>query len=164
MSMAYSGITSILAQDSPTASDGGGGAGMVHCNRMVDFRDAIQKHKGLGAAAQKKAGKAIHGKMGEEHDRFLLTVLGLLDSGDIDVTDARSLLRQKVYDKLPQEWKDQTDLALMNIAHLLEDIVEFRLSKLTPDESPQLQTMIEHLWQMKQRIESKGKGFDVFKF
>lgn len=129
---------------------------------MTDLQHLYDKHRHLPEEEQKKAGKAISGSMGDEHEEFLKTVLKLLKSKDIDPADPKSFLNQKVYDTLSQQEKDQIDLSLMNLAQMLEDIVEFRLSKDTPDSSPQLQTMIEALWQMKSRIEEKAG--DVLKF
>jgi hypothetical protein len=50
---------------------------------------------------------------------------------------------------------------LPTIALQLGQIEHFYRSKDTPNASVELQNMIEHLWQMKQRIED---DYDVFKF
>ncbi len=128
---------------------------------MADFNDLIQKHSDLPVEEQKKAGKAIHGDMDDEHKKFLQLLIGLLDRKEIISADAQSMLKRDVYDKLPQEWKDKVDLALGNIAEQVRLIETFYRSTQTPDSSPHLQTMIAYLWQMKQRIE---ETHDVFKF
>lgn len=99
--------------------------------------------------------------MDKEHANFLKTLVKLLDDGEIIASDPQSLLKKNVYEHLPEEWKDTVNLALVNIAEQVRLIENFYRSKETPNESPQLQTMIEHLWQMKQRIE---ETHDVFKF
>ena len=129
---------------------------------MADITSLYDEHKGLPEEAQKKAGKAIAGSMRGEHQAFLETLLKLLESKHIDPADPKTFLNRAVYDALPEPSQDAIDLALMNLGHQLEDIVQFRLSKETPDSSPQLQTMIEQLWQTKGRIEDKAG--DVFKF
>ena len=123
---------------------------------------AIAMHRDLSEDAQRAAGKAAAGVMDAKHQAFLDLLLGLLQKKVIDPKDPRSFLNDAVYEKLSEAEKDGIDLALMNLGHLLEDVVEFRLSKATPDASPQLQTMIEQLWQMKDGIEQKAG--DVFKF
>jgi hypothetical protein len=128
---------------------------------MPKFDDAIQQHKDLPEDKQKKAGKAIAGDMDDEHANFLKTLISLLDKGEIKASDKDSMLKHNVYDTLPQEWKDKVDLALINIAEQVRLIEDFYRSKQTPNSSPHLQTMIEQLWLMKQRIE---KTHDVFKF
>ena len=85
----------------------------------------------------------------------------MLDQKEIDVMKPASFLKMEVYNRLDEEWKSRVDLALVNIATLLSHIVEFRLSKKTPDQSPELESMISTLWLMKQRIE---ETHDVFKF
>ncbi|MFA7681920.1 MAG: hypothetical protein WCX61_02720 [Candidatus Peribacteraceae bacterium] len=128
---------------------------------MDNFTSIMAKQTGMTEKEQQKAGQAISGDMGEEHSAFAKTLKKLVDAGEIDPLNPRTFLKQDVYDSLPEEWQEKTDLALMNIANQLVRIVDFWSSKETPDASPQLQTMIEHLWQMKQRIE---EHHDVFKF
>lgn len=128
---------------------------------MPDFAQAIEDHKDLPEDAQKKAGQAIAGKMDDEHAAFLQTLLKMLDDHVLNTVDPESFIKRDVYDTMPQEWKGKTDLALINIADQVRRIEEFYISKHTPNESPQLQQMIEELWQMKQRIE---ETYDVFVF
>ena len=126
-----------------------------------DFIQKIQKQEQLTQEQEQSAGQPVQGALEEEHRTFLGTLFTLIDNGEIDVVDPQSFLNQDVYGKLGEEWKDKTDLALTNIAGQLKLINNFRNDENTPDESPQLQTMVEQLWQMKQRIEEQH---DVFKF
>ena len=128
---------------------------------MTDFTSLYAKHKNLSEEAQKKAGKSTAAKMPDEHEAFMKKILQMLDKKEIDPRDPQSFLKKGAYEDLDDEWKTKVDRTLPNLADLLRIIVEFRVSKETPDESPELQTMIEHLWQMKQRIE---EYYDVFKF
>lgn len=129
---------------------------------MANLQSLIDEHKNLPEEAQKQAGKAIAGTMKPEIEAFLDTLLKLLERKVIDPGNVRSFLNVDVYEKLMQKEKDAIDLALMNLGHMLEDVIEFRLSKLTPDSSPQLENMIAGLLQMKTKIEEKVG--DVFKF
>lgn len=129
---------------------------------MPTLRTLYDAHKNLPEDDQKKAGKAIAGTMDPKHQAFMELLLDLLKRKVINPSQPKSFLNDAVYDKLDQSDRDSIDLALINLAHVLEDIVEFRLSTQTPDSSPQLQTMIEGLWLMKSRIEEKVG--DVFKF
>ena len=129
---------------------------------MADFAKQMAKQtRELTEKEQKNAGTPIKGKMDDKHSIFLKTVIKLIDDKKIDVDDPQTFLKSDVYEKLDEEWKDKTDLSLVNIAGQLRLIYEFYKSKETPDESPQLQTMVEQLWQMKQKIEEQH---DVFKF
>jgi len=128
---------------------------------MADFNSIMAQHHDLSEEDQKRAGAPVSGSISSEHKNFLKTVTGLIDSGEIDVLDPQSFLNKDVYDSLDEEWKEKTDLTLINIVHQLRMIDKFRRSNKTPDESPQLETMIEQLWQMKQHIE---ETHDVFKF
>jgi hypothetical protein len=128
---------------------------------MPDFAQSIAQHQHLSEAQQKHAGQPVAGSMGDEHSHFLQTIIGMIDRGEISSDDPQSLLNRSVYDGLPQEWKDKADLELLNITEQLTLIEQFYRDTKTPDSSPQLQTMIEALWQMKQRIEDH---YDVFKF
>ncbi|MEK7563077.1 MAG: hypothetical protein AAB544_01660 [Patescibacteria group bacterium] len=130
---------------------------------MADFLTTMAQGQktGVSAADQKKMGEAASAPMDDAHNRFLETILSLIEKGEIDVYQPQTFLKHEVYDKLDEQWQDKTDLALMNIANLLQSIYLFRVSKQTPDESPVLSQMIAELWQMKQRIE---ETHDVFKF
>lgn len=129
---------------------------------MADFSTYITQQPSLTQEQQKKVGQPIAGDMDDNHKNFCKTISALLESGAIDVTKPESFLNQSVYDALPDEWKSKTDLIIVNMATLLTHIYGFYTSKQTPDACPQLATMIEQLWEMKQRIESHGH--DVFKF
>lgn len=115
----------------------------------------------LSEAEQIKVGKAFGGDMDDEHKNFCTTITKLFESGAIDVTRPESFLNQDIYDRLEPEWKVKTDMSMLNIATLLGHIYDFYKSKQTPDACPQLATMIDQLWEMKQRIEVHA---DVFKF
>jgi len=128
---------------------------------MPDFHSLIKKHSKLPEEKQIEAGQAIAGKMTKEHETFLKELITLLDEKQIDVTNPESFINKKIYDKMPQEWKGKTDMALSNMAQQIRQIEDFYRSKQTPNESPHLETMIDYLWQMKQRIEVE---YDVFKF
>ncbi len=129
---------------------------------MADFSTYITQQPSLTEEQQKKAGQPIPGDMDDDHKNFCKTISTLLESGTIDVTKPETFLNQSVYDSLPDEWKAKTDLIIVNMATLLDHIYGFYKSKQTPDACPQLATMIEQLWEMKQRIEAHGH--DVFKF
>jgi len=134
---------------------------MCYAAVMPTFTDAIAKHAKYSEAKQKEIAKAVEGKMKKKHTDFLKDLLALIGSGKIDPMDPESFINTKVYDAMPQEWKGKTDLALVNIASQIQQIDEFYNAKETPTASPELENMIEHLWQMKQRIE---ETYDVFKF
>ncbi len=129
---------------------------------MADFLSTLKANASLSDDAQKAAGKAVSGAMDPKHQEFLDLLLKLLEEKKIVANEYRSFLNEEVYNKLQPSDQDKIDVDLMNIGQELERIIAFRLSKETPDSSPQLQTMIDSLWQMKSRTEDKVG--DVFKF
>ncbi len=131
-------------------------------NDMPDFASQMAATTPLTEEQQKRAGQALSGDMDQEHKDFCTTISRLLEKGEINVAKPDTFLNQDVYAKLDPQWKTKTDLNLLNMATLLTHIYGFYKSKQTPDACPQLATMIEQLWEMKQRIE--GQGYDVFKF
>ncbi len=128
---------------------------------MADYASAIAQHTDLPEDQQKKAGQAIGSDMDDEHKNYLAIVIGMLDRKEIDVQSPQTLLKRENYDKLEELSRGMVDAALVNLADQLRQIENFYRSKDTPNASPQLQTMIEHLWQMKNRLEHKYG--DVFK-
>ena len=128
---------------------------------MADFAASMASGHSLTVEEQKKAGAPVAGNMDEGHRSFLKTIKTLIESGEIDPYVPKTFVKAEVYDEMPEEWQDKTDLTLQNMAGLLKQIYDLYISKQTPDEAPQYQTMIEHLWQMKKRVEEQ---YDVFKF
>lgn len=128
---------------------------------MTDFRQTINDQRDMSLSEQQQAGKPIAGDMDEKYKTFLKTIRTLAETGEIDPNNPQTFLKQDVYTSLDEPWQDKIDLALSNIGNLLQMIYKLFVSKETPDDSPQYQTMIDELWQMKQRIE---EHHDVFKF
>lgn len=128
---------------------------------MDDFIQTVSDSKPMTIGEQKKAGTPVSGKMDDEHKGFLKELMGLLSSGEIDPYEPKSFLKMDIYESLPEDVQDKADLILANLAHEIRLIQEFVESKDTPEESPQLMTMVQHLWATKQQIE---KDHDVFKF
>ena len=129
---------------------------------MADFTQTIAEQGGdLSQEEQLQAGKPLEGAMDAKPRDYLKQLMALVDSGEIDPFAPKTCLKMDVYEKMPEELQDKTDLALSSLATELQRIVEFYKSEVTPDESPQLQTMIEGFRQTKQCIE---KDHDVFKF
>jgi len=127
-----------------------------------DYHAQMAAHQGkVSDDEHKKAGQPVSGSMSDEHKQFVETLMNLVETKKIDPLNAQTFLNQDVYDSIPEEWKDKTDMSLVNIAHQIRQIADFWKSNETPEESPQLETMVEHLWQMKQKIE---EHYDVFKF
>lgn len=135
-------------------------ASLLCCACMTNLRDLAQQHGNLPENEQKKAGQAIAGAMSDEHRTFLKEIIRLLDAGEIVATDPQSFLKRDVYDRLSEQEQDRVDRSLLNIADQVRHIEAFYRSAATPDESPHLETMIAHLWQMTRRMEEKA---DVLK-
>lgn len=130
---------------------------------MPDFHRAITVHKDreLTLEEQKKAGMPVKGDIGKAHLTFMENLIKLVQTGEIDPYNQHSFLKQEVYDALDEEWQDKIDLALVNIANQVRLVYEYWVNTEIPNDSPQLHTMVEQLWAMKQAIEAHH---DVFKF
>ena len=126
-----------------------------------DFVQVMADAKDLTDDEQQKAGTPVAGSIGDDEKSFAEIVFGLVDSGEIDPHDPLTFVKQDVYEGLDEEWKDKTDLALVNLGNQLQLIYDFMIDPSFTNDSPQLHTMIEQLWQMKQKIE---EHHDVFKF
>ena len=126
-----------------------------------DFASKMANAKPLSEDEQKKIGTPDSGDMSDEHKNFVQTVSRLLESGEIDVANPETFLNQEIYNSLDPSWKAKTDQAIGSIAILLSHIYDFYKSKQTPDACPQLESMINQLWEMKQRLEVQA---DIFKF
>ncbi len=128
---------------------------------MADFVAQMQNTADLTVGEQKKLGEAPKGDMDPGHKEFVKQLTKLIDSGEINPDKPDTFLKQSVYATIDTELKTKVDMALPNLATLITHIVGFFKSKQTPDSSPQLQSMIDQLWEMKERVEQYA---DVYKF
>ncbi len=115
----------------------------------------------LSEGEQKRIGQSIPSAMTAEHVAFVKRLVELIDRGEIDLHRPESLLDTAAYASLDAERKADVDRNLVNIASLAEHIESFYRSKATPDASPELENMIDQLWQMLRRIETEPT---IFKF
>lgn len=121
---------------------------------MADIVQLAQEHADLSEKKQVQAGEAIAGRMNEEHEQFMLMLVKLVDDGTINLIEPASLL-QEAYKSLDDVKRGKVDLALINITDQIRHIYDFYKSEQTPNASPHLQTMVEHLWQMKSKLEEE---------
>ncbi len=128
---------------------------------MSKFTKAIGIYGNTSDAHQKAAGKALAGAMDTELEELMLALVKLTESGAIDPRNPKSLLNMSVYEKMTEQEQDYIDVSLMNIANMVDVIVDFYKSKDTPNSSPHLETMLQNLLQMRKRLEAKH---DVLKF
>lgn len=115
----------------------------------------------LTEAEQKSAGAALGGDMSQRHKDFVQQLSLMIEKKEIDPDHFESFLNKKIYDDLDEALKTKVDIALPNISILLRHVIGFYQSKQTPDACPQLASMIDQLWEMKERIEVFA---DVFTF
>ena len=129
---------------------------------MADLASLYAEHKDLSQDQQKKAGQAGGTTMAAKHKKFLAELIAMIDRKEIEPGVPSSFLNGEVYDELPEEGQSAVDYALLNLGEQLTHIEAFFRSKATPNASPELQSMIEHFWDMKSRLETKHG--DVLKF
>ncbi|MFA6522972.1 MAG: hypothetical protein WCS85_01225 [Candidatus Peribacteraceae bacterium] len=129
---------------------------------MADLGSLYDQHKNLSEEAQKKAGQSPAGPMGDEHTNFVKTISRMITEGEINVYETSTFYNSGAYEAIKEGDRGTVDLSMVNIASLLKHIADFYLSKKTPDAAPQLQQMIEELWQMKAKLEAKYG--DILKF
>jgi len=128
---------------------------------MADFLQSIKDHSDTPDDAHGSLGKARTGGMNDAHTEFAKKLSALMRKGTIDPMNSETFLNPEIYATLDPTLKIKVDTMLPNIATLLSHIVGFFDSKETPNSSPELASLIENLWEMKERIE---KDADVFVF
>ena len=122
---------------------------------MADFISSIEAHADLPIQEQKQAGQVTGTDMDAKHKAYLATLIAKLDRKEVDVTNPDTFLDQTVYATLDMPARAKVDAALPNVTDQTRRIENFFRSNKTPNASPELQTMIDHLWLMKSRVEEK---------
>ncbi len=95
---------------------------------------------------------------------LLQTLLTLIDDKVINILKPESLIKEEkreAYLALTESEKRALDLALVNMCSQMQHIIEFHRSPHTPDESQELEVMIDHLLDMKDRL---GKNADLLQW
>lgn len=124
------------------------------------FLHRLKKHKKLAEHKQKKAGSPVQGSVGTNHQQFLEQLFALLDSGEVDPFKPSTALKHEVYNNLDEDKQAEIDLELQTICGQIRLIESMR--KQGGDlNSVHFHSIVEHLWDMVNRIEVDN---DVFKF
>lgn len=95
----------------------------------------------------------------QTHQIFLRDLLRLIDAGTIDPDVPMTFTRTSVYDKLSLPLRALVDRSLPNISSLLRRIIALHVQG--HDATVQMEGLIAHLFQIKERIEAHA---DVFTF
>jgi len=121
---------------------------------MTDIVQLAEQHAGLPEEIQIKAGQALTGDMAAGHEQFMIQLIKMVDDGVLNLLNPTSFL-QKAYQSLDEVQRGKVDLQLINLMDQTRHIYDFYKSVKTPNASPQLQTMVEQLWQMKSKLEEE---------
>ena len=89
----------------------------------------------------------------EGHEDFLKMLIGKIESGEINTIDIKTLYNKTVYDKLPEIERDKTDITALNMMGVIRQIE--KLWKLDHSATFQIQNLVETVFQMKSKFESR---------
>lgn len=122
---------------------------------MADLLSSIAEHAGTSDDDLKKAGKPAGDDMDEKHKKFLEVLIGQIDRKEISPYEPSTLVDQSKLSALAELDRGKVDLTTVNMASQIQRIEHFFRDKSIPDAAPELQTMIDHLWDMKSRLEAQ---------
>jgi hypothetical protein len=131
---------------------------------MTDFASIMTGHEehNLSDDHQKQVGAPIGNDMSALHKQYLADLIAKIDAKEIEILKPETFVVNAIYIRLPELDRAAVDVSLFNIVHQVAQIEDFFRNKHTPNAAPQLQTMIDHLWQQKSRIEEKyGKIYKI---
>ncbi len=129
-----------------------------------DFIAAMTRSTPLSEKRQKMIGKSGQKNLQVKQLTLLQTLLTLIDDKVINILKPESLIKEEkreAYLALTESEKRALDLALVNMCSQMQHIIEFHRSPHTPDESQELEVMIDHLLDMKDRL---GKNADLLQW
>lgn len=120
-----------------------------------DYATTMANTRHPSEKKQKNTARADYKNLTAKHMEILQIILTLVDTQTIDLLRPESLIKEdqrNAYAMLPDEKRRTVDVSLVNMCTQLQHIVEFHRSPHTPDESVELETMIDHLLDMRERL------------
>ncbi len=98
-------------------------------------------------------------KKSKEQEDFLKILIGLIDSGKIELMNPDSLINQEIYKQLPEQEQGKTDLEAVNLLAVIRDIKGLFDNGFK--DTFQMQNMVERLKYTKERLEEEA-GKNLF--
>lgn len=121
---------------------------------MEDILKKYEDHQ-VDDKTQKQLNEPLKDKTGfnEGHEEFLKMVIAKLESGELDPHKPASLYNRAIYDKLPEEEQEKTDLTAINLMSMIRQIES--LWKIDQNATFQIQNLVESVFQMKAKFEKE---------
>lgn len=123
-----------------------------------EYNAKVQEHKdaNIDAETQSRLNAPMKKEEGldEDEKQYLEKVVGMIESGEIDLAVPSSLLNEGVYNELAPEAQSKVEMNTRTMVHNLRMIKELYDHTDYETESHQMETMLEQLKQMVGRIES----------
>jgi hypothetical protein len=119
------------------------------------FHQHMSAHVGteIPPELQKKMNEATRKQITPETRAFLDVLIDLLEKGTISPYVPESLKKTENYDKLSEMDQDKVDLDAINLCHYIKQLDALR--KLGQEESFQGELLVQHIFQVKSRLEEK---------
>ncbi|MBD3330861.1 hypothetical protein GF354_05025 [Candidatus Peregrinibacteria bacterium] len=129
-------------------------------NQVMELSEEEQKSVYKDDDTQRGLNKPLRldGNLSEDDEKFLKTLVSLVDDGKIDLYKAQTLMNREVYDDLNPELQGRYDLEAQNMLNAIREIKNLYDNNLR--ETVQMENLVSRLRLSKERLESKGG--DVF--
>lgn len=119
--------------------------------------ESLQKSVYKDVKTQKELNAPLSDPTGasEEDKEFLKMILEMIESGEIDMLKPKSLINEKVYNRLSEIEQGRTDLEALNILAAIRHIKELDEQEIGMD-TFQMKNLVERVKNTKERLEEKG--------
>lgn len=121
---------------------------------MEDFIRKYQDHM-VDEKTQKTLNEPLADQTGfnEGHEAFLKLLISKIESGELNLMDAKTLYRKEVYDQLTEDQQEAADLVAVNLVNIIRQIE--KLWNLDQRPTFQIQNLVETVFQMKSKFENE---------
>lgn len=113
------------------------------------------QNKVIDAKTQQKLNQPLKDEnvLTPDMQKYLDSLLDLINKGQLDILNAQSLYNRAVYDKLSEEDREKADLTAVNLMSVISQIQ--KLWSQNPVGTYQIKNLVETVFQMKSRFEEK---------
>jgi len=120
-----------------------------------NYKSKIDSYKNqeISAQTQERLNTPLKKSVQPKYKDYLKLILDLINQGTIDVFNPSSIINTNIYNTLNEQGKADVDKILINLINMVQRMQY--LNEKGEENSFQLESIVDNIWQTKEKIEQK---------